>query len=97
MLNFDWIALLIVLHMHCIAQIKGKLELCNQIDLHSGMVIHWVDLNDLILELKSPCFISPSVGEYGIIVIHRDNITQGVKTDLSGSLQGRLTPSVLKL
>ena len=58
------------------------------IDLHSGMVNYWVDLNDLILELKSPCFISPSVGEYGIIVIHRDNIAQGVKSDLSKSPAG---------
>ena len=66
------------------------------IDLHAGMVINGVDLNDLILELKSPCFISPSVGEYGIIVIHRDDITQGVKADLSKSMHGRLTPSVLK-
>ena len=51
------------------------------------MVINCVDLNDLILELKSPCFISPSVGGYGIIVIHRDDVTQGVKSDLSKSLQ----------
>ena len=52
------------------------------------MVINCVDLNDLILELKSPCFISPSVGGYGIIVIHRDDVTQGVKPDLSKSVHG---------
>jgi hypothetical protein len=52
------------------------------------MVNYCVDLNDLNLELKSPCFISPSVGEYGIIVIHRDNVAQGVKSDLSKSPAG---------
>jgi hypothetical protein len=52
------------------------------------MVINCVDLNDLILELKSPCFISPSVGGYGIIVIRRDDVTQGVRPDLSKSPAG---------
>ena len=52
------------------------------------MVNYWVNLNDLILELKSPCFISPSVGGYGIIVIHHDDITQGVQSDLSKSPAG---------
>jgi len=65
-----------------------KLELFYLIDLHAGMVINCVDQNDLILELKSLCFISPSVGGYGIIVIRRDDVTQGVKPDLSESLQG---------
>ena len=74
-----------------------KLELFYLIDWHAGMVINCVDLNDLILELKSPCFISPSVGEYGIIVIRRDDITQGVKSDLLKFLARTLTPSVLKL
>ena len=74
-----------------------KFELFYLIDLHAGMVINCVDLNDLILELKSPCFISPSVGGYGIIVIHRDDVTQGVKPDLSEFSAGTLTPSVLKL
>ena len=65
-----------------------KLELFYLINLHAGMVINCVDQSDLILELKSPCFISPLVGGYGIIVIHRDDVTQGVKPDLSESLQG---------
>ena len=74
-----------------------KLELFYLIDLHAGMVINCVDQNDLILELKSPCFISPLVGGYGIIVIRRDDVTQGVKPDLSEFSAGTLTPSVLKL
>jgi hypothetical protein len=65
-----------------------KLELFYLINLHAGMVINCVDQSDLILELKSLCFISPLVGGYGIIVIHRDDVTQGVKPDLSESLQG---------
>jgi len=64
MLIIYWIA-----WMNCVAYAlhcpnKRKYGLFYLIDLHAGMVINCVDLNDLILELKSPCFTSPSVGEY---------------------------------
>ena len=51
-----------MLHMHLHSPNKVKLGLIYLIDLHAGMVINCVDLNDLILEFKPPYFISPSVG-----------------------------------
>lgn len=56
-----------------------------------------VDRNDLILELKVTVIVSPLVGGYGMIVIHRDDVTQGVNPTLSKSNAWTLTPSVLKL
>ena len=70
--------------LHCTN--KVKLGLFYLIDLHAGTVINCVDLKDLIFGIKVTVLYI-TIG-WWIVVIHRDDITQGVKPDLSRSLQG---------